>query len=73
MNAAPRSVPWEVAWQDALYGHRGFYRRTEGPGGHFATSAQGLPHGTALLASAVVALARRHRLHPPRRRGRWAG
>jgi SAM-dependent MidA family methyltransferase len=62
MDQGLRSVPWEVAWQEALYGPCGFYRRPEGPAGHFATSAQGLPHGTALLASAVVALARRHRL-----------
>lgn len=62
MDAGLRHVPWEVAWQDALYGPQGFYRSDEGPAGHFTTSAQGLPHGTALLARAVVALARRHRL-----------
>jgi SAM-dependent MidA family methyltransferase len=55
-------VPWQDAWQSALYGPQGFYRRAEGPAGHFATSAQGLPHGTALLARAVVTLARRHGL-----------
>ena len=62
MDTRPGYVPWEVAWHEALYGPGGFYRRAEGPAGHFATSAQGLPHGTALLAGAVVALARRHRL-----------
>lgn len=49
-------VPWRVAWQDALYGERGFYRRAEGPAGHFATSAHG-PVGT-VLAEALVARAR---------------
>ncbi len=60
-------LPWELAWQQALYGSDGFYRRSRGPGGHFATSAQGLgAAGTAagggLLAEAVLRLARRHRL-----------
>lgn len=55
-------VPWEHAWHEALYGPTGFYRRPEGPGGHFATSAQGIPHGSTILARAVVALARRHDL-----------
>jgi SAM-dependent MidA family methyltransferase len=62
MDRPGQSVAWEVAWQDALYGTHGFYRRPEGPAGHFATSAQGLPHGSTLLARAVVVLARRHRL-----------
>lgn len=53
-------VPWEQAWQGALYGERGFYRSTRGPAAHFATSAQGIPGGGALLATAVVALARAH-------------
>lgn len=48
---------WQTAWQDALYGPDGFYRRSEGPAGHFATSAQGIPGGGRLLAQAVVALA----------------
>lgn len=55
-------VPWERAWHEALYGPAGFYRRPEGPGGHFSTSAQGIPHGTTILARAIVALARRHTL-----------
>ncbi|MBO1766074.1 SAM-dependent methyltransferase [Allobranchiibius sp. GilTou38] len=54
-------TPWERAWQDALYGERGFYRSTHGPAAHFATSAQGIPGGGAVLARAVVALARVHR------------
>ncbi|MGB3828034.1 MAG: SAM-dependent methyltransferase [Ornithinimicrobium sp.] len=55
-------VPWDVAWHDALYGPGGFYRRTEGPAGHFSTSVGGIPHAPAVIASAVVALARRHGL-----------
>lgn len=52
-------TPWENAWQEALYGTRGFYRRPEGPGGHFATSAQGLGPAGAELARAVLELAGR--------------
>ncbi|EAQ00383.1 hypothetical protein JNB_09429 [Janibacter sp. HTCC2649] len=33
--------PWRDAWWDALYGPDGFYRRDEGPAGHFTTSAHG--------------------------------
>ncbi len=55
-------VPWEHAWHQALYGPAGFYRHPEGPGGHFVTSAQGIPHGSTILARAIVALARRHGL-----------
>lgn len=32
-------VPWEQAWQQALYGPDGFYRRPEGPAGHFRTAS----------------------------------
>ncbi|MBO1753692.1 SAM-dependent methyltransferase [Allobranchiibius sp. CTAmp26] len=53
-------APWEQAWQGALYGEHGFYRSPGGPAAHFATSAQGIPGGGALLATAVVALARQH-------------
>lgn len=60
--AEDRVVPWQQAWQHALYGPRGFYRQAEGPSAHFATSARGVPHGTTVLAKAVVQLARRHRL-----------
>lgn len=56
-------VPWDAAWQEALYGPGGFYRRAEGPAGHFATSVTGVPHATSVMARAVVALARRHGLH----------
>ncbi|KGN33940.1 hypothetical protein N802_09155 [Knoellia sinensis KCTC 19936] len=47
--------PWQDAWRDALYGPDGFYRRAEGPAGHFTTSAHG-PLG-AVLAEVVGRLA----------------
>lgn len=57
------SVPWERAWHEALYGEAGFYRRAEGPSGHFATTATGLGPGvTELLAQALIVLAQRHGL-----------
>ncbi|QKE83672.1 SAM-dependent methyltransferase [Arthrobacter sp. NEB 688] len=34
-------LPWREAWQHALYGPDGFYRRPEGPAGHFTTSSHG--------------------------------
>lgn len=52
-------VPWETAWQEALYGPAGFYRLPEGPAGHFATSAQGLGAAGDHLAAALLELARR--------------
>ena len=50
-------VPWREAWHEALYGAGGFYRRPEGPAGHFTTSTHG-PLG-ALLAGALGRLADR--------------
>ncbi|MBM6399962.1 SAM-dependent methyltransferase [Phycicoccus sonneratiae] len=50
-------VPWRDAWQQALYGTDGFYRRDEGPAGHFTTSTHG-PLG-AVLAEALGRLADR--------------
>jgi SAM-dependent MidA family methyltransferase len=49
-------VAWQRAWQDALYGPRGFYRSSAGPAGHFTTAT----HGTtgALLAEGLARLAR---------------
>jgi SAM-dependent MidA family methyltransferase len=48
-------VPWDVAWQRALYGAGGFYRRPEGaPASHFRTSV----HASGLLAGALARLAR---------------
>jgi SAM-dependent MidA family methyltransferase len=45
--------PWRQAWQEALYGARGFYRR-EQPSAHFRTAV----HASTLFADAVLALAR---------------
>ncbi len=47
--------PWVEAWQDALYGAGGFYRRPEGPAGHFTTASHG-PLGT-VLAKTILAVA----------------
>lgn len=52
-------MPWELAWQEALYGPAGFYRH-HAPASHFSTSAEGVPGAGPLLAEALVALARRH-------------
>lgn len=43
---------WREATEEALYGPAGFYRRPEGPGGHFRTSV----HASALFAGAVARL-----------------
>ncbi|MFE2584031.1 SAM-dependent methyltransferase [Streptomyces sp. NPDC059378] len=43
---------WRVATEDALYGPDGFYRRPEGPAGHFRTSV----HASPLFAGAVARL-----------------
>ncbi|MFF5018750.1 SAM-dependent methyltransferase [Streptomyces sp. NPDC001165] len=43
---------WREATQEALYGPGGFYRRPEGPAGHFRTSV----HASALFAGAVARL-----------------
>lgn len=51
------TATWREAWHEALYGPRGFYRREEGPAGHFATSAQGIPGVAEILAQALVATA----------------
>jgi SAM-dependent MidA family methyltransferase len=49
-------VTWDVAWQRALYGGDGFYRRAGGaPSSHFRTSV----HASPLLAGALAELARR--------------
>ena len=45
-------VPWRAAWERALYGADGFFRRSR-PGDHFRTSAH-----VALFADAVAELAR---------------
>ncbi|GGK03742.1 hypothetical protein GCM10011583_39320 [Streptomyces camponoticapitis] len=43
---------WAAATESALYGPEGFYRRPEGPAGHFRTSV----HASPLFASAVARL-----------------
>ncbi|MFF3850136.1 SAM-dependent methyltransferase [Streptomyces sp. NPDC002328] len=43
---------WRAATQAALYGPDGFYRRPEGPAGHFRTSV----HASPLFAEAVARL-----------------
>ncbi|NEC25684.1 hypothetical protein G3I20_03615, partial [Streptomyces sp. SID8111] len=43
---------WRAAMRNALYGPDGFYRRPEGPAGHFRTSV----HASPLFARAVAAL-----------------
>ncbi|MEU0069422.1 SAM-dependent methyltransferase [Streptomyces sp. NPDC006332] len=43
---------WRAAGQAALYGPEGFYRRPEGPAGHFRTSV----HASPLFARAVARL-----------------
>jgi len=43
---------WRAAAEEALYGVGGFYRRPEGPAGHFRTSV----HASPLFAGAVAAL-----------------
>jgi SAM-dependent MidA family methyltransferase len=50
--------PWRQAWQEALYGADGFYRR-EQPSAHFRTAV----HASPLFADAVLALARSRGLH----------
>ncbi|MFC7489974.1 MULTISPECIES: SAM-dependent methyltransferase [unclassified Knoellia] len=47
--------PWRDAWWDALYAPGGFYRRAEGPAGHFTTSTHGALG--AVLAEVVANLA----------------
>ncbi|MEU3047192.1 SAM-dependent methyltransferase [Streptomyces sp. NPDC006984] len=49
---AGEQVGWRRAAEAALYGPEGFYRRPEGPAGHFRTSV----HASALFASAVARL-----------------
>ncbi len=45
--------PWKNAWDEALYGARGFFRR-EAPAAHFRTSV----HASPLFAQALVRLVR---------------
>ena len=47
-------MPWSAAMDRALYGTEGFFRRPEGPAGHFRTSV----HASPLFAAAVLRLLR---------------
>ncbi|MFH9009426.1 SAM-dependent methyltransferase [Streptomyces afghaniensis] len=49
---APEWRGWRAAAREALYGPGGFYRRAEGPAGHFRTSV----HASPLFAGAVAGL-----------------
>ncbi|QGN59503.1 SAM-dependent methyltransferase [Nostocoides sp. HKS02] len=53
-------MPWEQAWQEALYGARGFYRSAAGPAAHFTTATHGATG--RLLAEALAQLARENHL-----------
>ncbi len=53
-SSAVGFVPWQEAWQQALYGPDGFYRSSEGPAGHFRTAAHAAP---GPLARALARLA----------------
>lgn len=48
---------WQDAWDAALYGPDGFYRRPEGPAGHFRTASHA---AAAHLAAAMASLAQAH-------------
>ncbi|MGW9207503.1 SAM-dependent methyltransferase [Embleya sp. NPDC055664] len=48
-----RWLTWQEATRRALYGAEGFYRRAEGPAGHFRTSV----HASPLFARALADLA----------------
>jgi SAM-dependent MidA family methyltransferase len=50
-------VGWEAGWEQALYGADGFYRRPEGPAGHFRTAAHA---AGAELAEGLTRLAAEH-------------
>ncbi|MFI8007730.1 SAM-dependent methyltransferase [Streptomyces sp. NPDC086010] len=49
---------WREAADTALYGEEGFYRRPEGPGGHFRTSVHASPLFAAAVARLLAATAR---------------
>ncbi|WP_328872972.1 SAM-dependent methyltransferase [Streptomyces sp. NBC_00287] len=51
-DAGEEWLGWRAAAQEALYGPDGFYRRPEGPAGHFRTSV----HASPLFAEAVARL-----------------
>lgn len=49
---------WREAAESALYGEKGFYRRAEGPAGHFRTSVHASPLFATAVARLLVATAR---------------
>src|SRR3954470_12843081 len=62
MPAVPPPTPdpsWKQAWDTALYGPRGFFRR-ESPAAHFRTSV----HASPLFARALVRMTREAGLAP---------
>ncbi|GAB6901110.1 SAM-dependent methyltransferase [Kineosporia succinea] len=46
---------WRDAWQTALYGPDGFYRRPEGPAGHFRTASHAAPGELGQAVSRLAA------------------
>lgn len=60
-NAAPspagrsaEDVGWREATESALYGPNGFYRRPEGPAGHFRTSVHASPQYAQAIATLLT-------------------
>lgn len=45
---------WPEAWQAALYGPEGFYRRSPGPAGHFRTASHAAPGPLAAALTRLV-------------------
>jgi SAM-dependent MidA family methyltransferase len=56
-DARSGSLPWQQAWQRALYGPAGFFTVGEGPAAHFRTAVHAAP---SLLAGALARLAAGH-------------
>jgi SAM-dependent MidA family methyltransferase len=50
------------AWDEALYGQKGFYHQVAGPAGHFSTASQGMPQIGQQLARGLVELMAREGL-----------
>lgn len=55
--SASRRLPWQRAWERALYGQGGFFTTGAGPAAHFRTAVHAAP---SLLASAITRLATAH-------------
>ncbi|HEX2810723.1 MAG TPA: SAM-dependent methyltransferase, partial [Kineosporiaceae bacterium] len=58
--APGRPLPWEQAWQHALYGPAGFFTAGSGPAAHFRTAVHA---AGPLLARALLRLAAAHGCH----------